>query len=139
MNIQDCLDKRLLQKTVPDPLTAEKSLQAARRKLSLASAELDNGLFDGCFVSAYAAMFHAARALLFKEGFKENSHYALYVFLAERFSGRLEERFITEFDHMRTERHNLMYGLDENEIEEDEAKATVGIVKEFIGAVGKLL
>ena len=139
MNVVDCLEKQLLSKIEPDIRKAKKSIVASERKLSLAEAELKNELYEGCFISAYSAMFHAARALLFKDGFKERSHYAVYIYLAEKYSSKIQEKYINEFNNMRTDRHNLMYGLDEQETGEEEAKATIKLVKEFLEEVKKQL
>jgi uncharacterized protein (UPF0332 family) len=140
MKVADCLANNLLSKTEPDMRKAKKSILAAERKLKLAEAELKNELYEGCFVSAYATMFHAARALLFRDGYKERSHFAVFTYLDEKYSNKIEKRLITEFNNMRTDRHNLMYGLDEpQETSEQEAKATIKIVKEFIEAIKEIL
>jgi len=140
MNVNECLEKGLLSKTEPDMRKAKKSILAAERKLSLAEAELKGEIYEGCFISAYASMFHAARALLFKDGFKEKSHYAIFIYLAEKYSGIIQEKYINEFNNMRTDRHNLMYGLDEpQETSKEEAKATTKLVKEFIEIVKKMI
>ena len=139
MNNANCLEKQLLSKIEPDLRKANKSIVAAQRKISLAEAELKNELYEGCFISAYSAMFHIARALLFRDGFKEKSHYAVYIYLAEKYSGKIQERYINEFNNMRTDRHNLMYGLDEQETGEEEASETIKLVKEFLEEVKKQL
>jgi len=140
MNVKECLEKELLSKTDPDMRKAKKSILAAERKLLLAEAELKSELYEGCFISAYASMFHAARALLFKDGYKEKSHYAIYVYLEEKYSNKIQLKYINEFNNMRTERHNLMYGLDEiQETSQQEAKTTTKIVKEFIEIIKKEL
>jgi uncharacterized protein (UPF0332 family) len=139
VNIANCLEKQLLSKIEPDLRKANKSIIAAQRKLSLAEAELKNELYEGCFISAYSSMFHTARALLFRDGFKEKSHYAVYIYLAEKYSGKIQEKYINEFNNMRTDRHNLMYGLDEQETGEKEASETIKLVKEFLEEVKKQL
>ena len=60
-------------------------------------------------------------------------------YLAEKYSGKIQEKYINEFNNIRTDRHNLMYGLDEQETGEEEAKATIKLVKEFLEEVKKQL
>ena len=133
MNLDECIEKRLLSKTDPDLRKAKKSISASERKIQLAKAELKSELYESCFLSAYSAMFHAARAILFKDGFKEKSHYAIYIFLSEKYSGKIEEKYFNEFNNLRIGRHNLMYGLDEpQETSELEAIETIKLVECFI-------
>jgi uncharacterized protein (UPF0332 family) len=106
----------------------------------LAKKELNNKIYEGFFVSIYTAMFHAARALLYRDGFKEKSHYAIYIYLCEKYSGKIEEKYITEFNNLRMDRHNLMYSIDTpQDTSELESIETIKIVKKFIKIVNKEL
>ena len=88
MNISDCLEQGLLVKIKPDPPKALASIEMAKHKLELAEKEIQAEIFENAIVTAYASMFHAARALLFKDGFKERSHFALFVFVNEKYSSK---------------------------------------------------
>lgn len=140
MNVADCLEGGLLKKEQPDPEKAKRSLEVAMHKLGLAQREVDAGIFENAPVTAYTAMFHAARALLFRDGYKERSHYALYIYLKEKYGSKIEPKFISELNFMRMERHDAMYGLEKREeVQETEAKAEVALAGEFISVVGRLL
>lgn len=139
MNVEDCLAEGLLKKDVVSPEKAERSMIKAEEKLELAKREKTAEIFESSIIAAYSSMFHAARALLFRDGYKEKSHYGLFVYIKEKYSEGLEPRFINELNNLRLERHNLLYGLEKSEIRETESGNTIGIASDFLESVRKLL
>ncbi|MDO8537384.1 MAG: HEPN domain-containing protein [archaeon] len=140
MNIEQCLEQGLLVKSKPDPQKAVSSIQMARHKLELAQAEFSHQLFESAIISAYASMFHSARALLFIDGFKERSHFAVYVFVNERYSSKIERRYLSELNSLRLQRHEIMYGLETStEVQESNADSTIKLAEGFFEAVEKIL
>lgn len=140
--IEDFLQRGLLSKGVSDKQKAVKSLEIAESKIEKAHQELEAELFDDALVSAYTAMFHTSRALLFKDGFKERSHYALCEYIREKYGGKLESRFINELNVLRTIRHKLMYGdedLNVKEVQEVESLDSINLAEEYLKAVKKLI
>jgi len=139
MDVAECLEKGLLKRDRPDMDKALRSVQKAagraERALKLAGA----GFLEDAVVAAYSAMFHAARALLFRDGFKERSHYGLYVYISEKYKERMERRFLVQFDYLRQERHEVIYSLEESKVAGEEAETAISLAKEFIEAVKKLL
>jgi len=111
MNIDECIAKGLLKRDKPDIEKAKKSIETAKYKLEIAKREFDAGIYEGAIISAYNAMFHAARALLYKDGFKERSHYALFIYISEKYGDKLEKRFIHELETLRIERHEMRFQL----------------------------
>jgi len=139
MNVEDCLEKGLLKKEEADIEKSKKSIEVAKHKLDLAKRLFDLKIFEETITNSYAAMFHAARSLLFKDGIKEKSHYALFVYIKEKYSDKLEKRFINELNALRLERHEINYGLEKPEIKEVEAEDVIKIAEDFISAIGKIL
>lgn len=143
MNLQECLEKGLIRKASPSAEKTTNSISLAEHKLELSQSEFDAGIFEGSFISSYSAMFHAARALLFRDGFKEQSHYALYVYTKEKYANKLEMRYISELNSLRSIRHSVLYGNPEDvtprEVLEVEAESALKTAGEFINAVKKLL
>ena len=84
-------------------------------------------------------MFHAGRALLYKDGFSEKSHFGLFVYIKERYGNKLEPRFINELNSLRLERHELLYGLEKPEIKEVEAEDAIKIAEDFIKSIKSLI
>ncbi len=140
MNVKDCVDKGLLARIAPDLAKAHSSLEIAAHKLELAEKENGHRIWEGAIVNAYTSMFHTARALLFKDGYKERSHYALGVFLEERYADKIERKYMTEFGALRLHRHEIMYALERNdESDEEEAEDAIRMANGFLEAVEKML
>ena len=99
-------------------------------------------LYESALISGYSAMFHTGRALLFKDGYQEKSHYAVYVFIKERYGGILETKYLTELNSLRIQRHEVMYGIEEEkrkEIDEVEAEEIISTAKGFLKVVKQLV
>jgi uncharacterized protein (UPF0332 family) len=139
MNVEDCFGQGLLRKDSPNIDKSKKSLEIANYKLSLGKRLFELKIFEETIVNAYSCMFHAARALLFRDGVKEKSHYALFLYIKEKYSDKLERRFINELNTLRLERHEISYGLEKPEIKEDEAEEVIKVAGDFISAVKKIL
>ncbi len=140
MNVEECLEQGLLAKTVPDSKKAFSSIEMAKHKLDLAETEFDNKLFESSIISAYASMFHSARSLLFKDGFKERSHFAIYVYVNEKYSNKIERKYLSELNSLRLQRHDLMYGLERNtEAQESNADTAIKMANGFLQAIEKIV
>ncbi|MFH0955588.1 MAG: HEPN domain-containing protein [Candidatus Micrarchaeota archaeon] len=140
MNITDCLEQGLLAKIKADPAKAKSSLEMAKHKLELSQTEFEHVIFEGAIINAYASMFHTARALLFKDGFKERSHFAVYVFVSKKYSDKIERKYLSEFNSLRLTRHELMYGLEKNaEVRESNADTAIKMAEGFLEVVQKIV
>ena len=140
MNVEECVRDGLLLPVKPDKAKALRSLELAEEKLARAGELFSGGFFDEAVVTAYTAMFHTARALLFKDGYKERSHYALAVYAREKYGDKIERKYLNELDALRMQRHDVMYGLEERpEVKEVEAESAISVAAGFLAAVKKLL
>jgi uncharacterized protein (UPF0332 family) len=141
LTLEECFERRQLRSTSPDLLKSAKSVATAEEKLNEAEQLSRAGFRKAAIVMAYAAMFHAGRALLFKDGIVEKSHYCLVQYLNEKYvkTGKLENRLITIMDSFREERHDVMYGLERLTVKEGEEKTAIENAKELIEVVKKLL
>lgn len=135
MNIEECLEKGLLAKAEADAPKAKSSLEVARHKLEIAKKEMEHEIFEGAIINAYTSMFHSARALLFADGYKERSHYALWVYANEKYSDKIEKKYLNELNSLRLTRHSLMYGLEEEETQGEGAKSAIESAEGFLLAV----
>jgi len=139
MNVEDCMLKGLLKEGPPSLEKAERSAQMAETKLELARREKTARIFESAIIAAYSSMFHASRAILFRDGYREKSHFGVFVYIKEKYSDKLEPRFINELNNLRLERHNLLYGLEKSDIQETEAEDTIKIAQDFLAAVQKII
>ena len=110
MNVKDCFSQGLLVDVEPSREKAEKSLESACEILGKAEDNQNMGHHDVCLILCYTAMFHAARAVLFRDGVKERSHVCIPLYLKSRHP-ELDKEANT-LDAYRRARHSALYGLD---------------------------
>ena len=82
------------------------------------------------------AMFHAARAILFRDGVKERSHECIPIYIKESYPQL--ERIANTLDAYRRFRHNAIYGLDLT-LDETEARAALDSARELLEEVRKIM
>lgn len=133
MNLRDCFRKRLLRRVRPDAVKSTRSIEVALIKLEEAEKALKNELFDAAIILSYTAMFHAARALLFRDGIVEKSHVCLVEYLRAEYvrKARLRAALVNALDSLRIDRHETIYGL-ETKSGAKEAEYAVRKAKEFL-------
>jgi uncharacterized protein (UPF0332 family) len=88
-----------------------KEVEGAVSDLEEAKDSLLRKKFKWATVQGYYSMFHAARALVYSKGFREKSHYALFVALRELFKNQLEFETIQNFEEAMSLREEADYGL----------------------------
>ena len=118
----------LLRKTKPSKQYAKKSLEISMSYVQKAKDNLDMNNYDLVLFCSYTTMFHAARALLFKDGVKERSHLCIVSYLKETYP-RLK-RLANLLDNYRRNRHNTLYALDFL-ISENEARQAIEDAETF--------
>ena len=140
MRYTDCMREGLLRKTKPDLRKAQRSLEIADQRLKEAEVSLKNGILSGSLILSYTAMFHAARAVLFRDGWAEKSHVCVVAYLRERYvkAGKLEQRYLSMLDASRMERHETLYGL-ETEISGEDAEHMLARAKEFVAKIAEIV
>jgi len=136
--INELFNKRLLRKIPFDIAKIENSLKIAESKLLRSKKLLDKNFFDECFLVAYTSMFYASRALFYKSGIQEKSHYAVYVYIREMHKSKMQVQLIESFKNYQLERHNILY-LSPKEISKEEAAAILSDANEFLLEVKKIL
>lgn len=107
MSLEECLHDGLIKKSGDAPQRVAQSLLIADRFLKSAGKNFEFSEFEVCEIIAYNALFHCARALLFKKGYIERSHACLFVALLELYPEHSE--LIRRANKMRVERHGLQY------------------------------
>jgi uncharacterized protein (UPF0332 family) len=112
--LDKCFEKNLIRKTLPSSEKALKSIEKSKKWLKEARKNFEAGLFDSCLISSYSAMFHAARALLLKDGFREKSHYCIARYIEGKYvdAGKLNRVIVDLLDRFRELRHEDLYELD---------------------------
>jgi len=111
--LDECYERGLLRKVAASNDKAMQSLAQAREWITEAGYDCDAGSLRSALMAAYMGYFHAARAVLFRDGVREKSHYCIGVYLESyREEGLLEDEWILQFDRMRGLRQSDQYSLD---------------------------
>lgn len=105
------LGERRLTKIKPDRKLVLKEMKGAKSDLETARKSLQDGNFKWATIQGYYSIFHAARALLYSKGFREKSHYALFVAIRELFRDELDLSLIQGFEDAMNLRQTADYGL----------------------------
>jgi uncharacterized protein (UPF0332 family) len=135
-----CMKEGLLRSVPPSKEKADSSIRAADKWIEEAEKSMNVNAFNSSVLSSYLAMFHAARSILFFDGFREKSHYCIARYLEEKYAKKklLEIRWIELLDHYRELRHNSQYDVSFI-TSKDEAKTTIETAKHFVSRMKELM
>lgn len=138
-NYSDCMREGLLRKIPPSKDKAMQSLKKAREWLKEAENSLKADAFNSSILASYMVMFHAARTILFLDGFREKSHACVARYLEEKYvkTGKLDNKWVELLDHSREIRHNDQYDLSFFSTKE-EAKRALESGREFLSSMEDL-
>lgn len=139
-DFHECLKKGLIRKTQPSKAKAKKSLQASLKWLEEAERNIKSDALKSSLLSAYLAVFHAARSVLFLDGYREKSHACIGRYLEEKYvrKGLLESEWVEMLDHFRELRHTDQYSFNFFASEE-ESEDTIAKSREFVSRMEKLV
>jgi len=139
-DFQECLKKGLLRKTQPSKIKAKRSLEASLKWLEEADKNIKGDALKSSLLSAYLAVFHAARSVLFLDGYREKSHACIARYLEEKYvqKGLLEPEWVEMLDHFRELRHTDQYSFNFF-ASVDESENTISKSKEFVSRRKKLV
>lgn len=140
IDVKGCFEQNLLSRITPSIGLARKSIRQARSFLKDAEDLIKIGKDRMAVIALYNAFFHAARALLFKDGVKERSHFCVARYLEEYYVKRelIDIKFLNYVDSLRDLRHDIQYSVEEAEIEEDLGEVHA-VCLSFIEAVERAL
>jgi uncharacterized protein (UPF0332 family) len=111
--LDECYERGLLRKVPASEEKARLSLAQAREWIIEAGHDCDADALRSGLIAVYMGYFHAARALLYRDGVREKSHYCIGIYLEfYREKGLLEDEWVLQFDHMRGLRQNDQYNLE---------------------------
>lgn len=138
--VEKCFEEGMLKKIKPNMNYARQSLKQAEHFLAEAEKLIEASIKDMAFIALYNASFHAARALLFKDGVKERSHYCVSKYIEEKYGEKeiITMRQAVILDALRERRNIIQYSLEQPEIEED-LNEIYGEVERFIEKAKEIL
>lgn len=136
MKLAECFRKGMLKRIAPDRANTMRSLELSASNIEDAAENLSMHRYRVVAISSYTAMFHAARAILFRDGVKERGHECIPVYLKEKYLDL--EALANTLDAYRRFRHDAIYGLDFI-LDEDEARAALDSAREFLEKVKSII
>jgi len=139
-NLDDCFKEDLLNKIHVSMDLAKKEIKMAELFLKEAVELKDLNKELWAFSSLWWAFFHAAKALLWKDGIKEKSHICLIKYLTENYfkTKKLNMDFLNDLEIMQTIRKNLQYSPIKIEIEHNFEELYNGC-EEFINKINEII
>jgi uncharacterized protein (UPF0332 family) len=139
-NLEKLLEKGLLRRIPKSRIKAQESIKASDSWLKEAENNLKNESLRSCILTSYLAMFHAARAILYSDGLREKSHFAVARYLEDKYArdGSLEKQWVKLLDHYREMRHDDQYSTSFLATEE-EAENALNSARDFTVRMRKLL
>lgn len=139
-NYNDCIKENLLRKIPPSKDKAIQSIKKAYQWLKEAENSLKGVAFNSSILASYMTMFHAARSILFFDGYREKSHACVARYLEEKYVkiGKLDRKWVELLDHSREIRHYDQYDLSFFSTKED-AENALKSSRDFLVAMENLL
>jgi uncharacterized protein (UPF0332 family) len=128
---KQCLENKKLASFARGKKLVKKELSVARSDLADAKAGYENGRHKWSTIQGYYAMFHASRALVYSQGYREKSHYCLAVALRAFFvdEGKMDAQLVRDFLNAMNLRESADY---EAEFSQSGAKAVIASAEKFI-------
>ena len=132
ISLQDCFTKGLLKKSEKSINLAVKSLRQAEFFLK-ESRDLSENKKHMSLIALYNSYFHAVRSLLYKDGFKERSHFCMARYFEFEYvkKDKINQKFLHSFETTMSLRHSIQYSTEKIEISEN--------IKELIGVLYRLI
>jgi len=130
-DFKEALEKKRIFHFSKAKSLVDKELKVALDDLAEAKDRFKNERYKYATINAYYATFHAARALLFSKGYRERSHYALYIAIEALFvdTGLLDKRYSHILKDSMSLREDADYG---GEFSKDGASLSINNAEEFI-------
>ncbi len=133
--LEDCFTKELLRTVPPSRDKAHESLRMAGAYLEETKQVFRAGSCRLSMSGVYMALFHAARAVLYRDGIREKSHYCIGRYLETYVtSGRIDGKWVIFFDRIRKKRESNQYSFDVPPSNE-EIEGMLVLTEQFIGII----
>jgi len=128
---KQCIENKKIIPFATGKKLVDKEIAVAQSDLSEAKAGYENERYKWSTVQAYYAMFHAARALVYSEDYREKSHYCLVIALRALFvdEGKMDAQAVRDLLNAMNLRESADYDA---EFSQSGAKAVIESAEKFI-------
>ncbi len=133
-----CIKERRLIKIKPSNEMIQKELESAEYDFERARNSFEEGDFKWAAVQSYYSMFHAAKALVLKRGYREKSHFCLIIALKELYvkEDKLNAELVENLELCMSLRHEADYGLTYHQ---ESAETAIKYAEEFLNTALKII
>lgn len=137
-DFERCIKERRIIKINPSNEMIQKEIGSAEYDLERARNSLEEEDFKWAAVQSYYSMFHAAKALVLKKGYREKSHFCLVIAFRELYVNEdtLNAEMVENLELCMHLRHEADYGLTYHQ---ESAETAVKYAEEFLYNTLKLL
>ena len=137
MDINECLDKGYLVKERISQDLVDKEVKESEYDLNKAKNALKEKDYKWTIIKGYYSMFHSAKAVCFKIGYREKRHAAVLIVLEElNKKGKLEIKYVNDFKAALSARESADYRYAYTK---ESALEILEICEEFNNKIIKLL
>lgn len=125
---------------MPSKNKAEKSLVKSEKFLKDAKRNFSINSWDGAVILAYLSVFHASRAVLMRDGWREKSHACIARYIEREYvrKNKLEPILIDLLDRFRILRHEDQYDVEFYATQKD-ANEMIEFAEKILYEIKKLL
>jgi uncharacterized protein (UPF0332 family) len=136
-DFERCVKERHLIKMKASNEMIQKEIASSEYDLERSKESIKDEDYKWASVQAYYSMFHAAKALVLKKGYREKSHYCLMVAIRELFvkDGTMKEEDADTLELCMHLRHEADYGLI---YDQDSAEAAFRYAQQFLSKTKKI-
>lgn len=137
-DFERCIKERHLLRIKTTNEMIKKEIASAEYDLDRSKESMKNEDYKWALVQAYYSMFHAAKALVLKKGYREKSHYCLIIAIRELYvkDGEMDGELADTLEMCMHLRHDADYGLI---YDKESAETAARYAKQFLSAAKKLL
>ena len=138
LEFQKCLENKKIKAFPKGKTLVSKELEIAGDDWKIAKESLNKKNYKWSIIQSYYSMFHAARALLYNQGYREKSHYCLVVGIRKLYVNKnlLGHTLIEALQLGKTLRENADYYAD---FSQTGAKNMLDKAKEFLEKTKEIL
>ena len=138
IDLKKCIEKGLLRRVPASREKAVQSIEKAKDLLAEAKADLEDERLNLAIVISYLSIFHSARALLFKDGYREKSHECTIRYIEEKYAGKIPQKTIELLDKFKSERNQTQYNVNYFPTEEN-AEKMISFAEKFIQEIEEMI
>lgn len=138
LEFQKCLENKKIRSFPKGKTLVSKELEIATEDWKAAKESLTKKNYKWSTIQSYYSMFHAARALLYNQGYRERSHYCLVVGIRELYVNKnlLSHTLVEALQLGKTLRENADYYAD---FSQTGAENMLDKAKEFLEKTKEIL